>query len=141
MTGRRRGMNGKRTRRGWRGKKKASKRGGTAGWPEQPAPGVLHQRAGGAKNEQASSGNELSAGRDQRQLDLPLASIGLAAPRGAPEGYGQNGRPTDHRGLHRLQFRAALILWPFLPERDEFDHSHKPLESKMAVHSGGWQPP
>ena len=87
------------------------------------SPGRAHQRAGGAKNEQANSGNELSAGRDQRQLDLPLASIGLAVSLGAPEGYGQNGRSTDHRGLHRLQFRAALTLWPFLPERDRCEHS------------------
>ena len=51
-----------------------------------------------------------------------LAPIGLAVPLSAPEGYGQNGRPTDHCGLPRLQFRAAPALWPSLPERDECEH-------------------
>ena len=52
-------------------------------------------------------------GRECHASSIPadLTSIGLAVPLGAPEGHGQNGRPTDHCGSHRLQFRAAPALW------------------------------
>ena len=56
-------------------------------------------------------------------IPADLASIGLAVPFSATEGYGQNGRPTGNYGLHRLQFRAAPAFWPSLPERDECEHS------------------
>ena len=69
-----------------------------------------------------------------------LASIDLAVPLGAPEGYGQNGKPAGHCGLHRLQVRAGPALLRSLPERDECEHSHKSAAFVMKPPDQNWGP-